>query len=149
MKSARQLDPNREALRQRLGALSKAFGIDTEFTAADVQKKATEFTGAGQYGRPEHRLPELFEAFTRDGQHVISIRSIGRQLKKDLDRVSSDGYHIELIVKDAHAGNAYKLVKEETEKQQGSTVSLEEAKKEESKVDLQVNLEKTGEEEPF
>jgi hypothetical protein len=140
MKTTRQLDPNRDDLRQRLEILSKLFGADTEFTAADVEKKATEMTitGGGLYGRPEMRFPELVGAFSRNGHHVNS-RSIGRQLMRDLNRVSSDGYHVELVEKDARSGHVYKLVKAEMqgstdETSRGSTnpqVNLEEAEEEE------------------
>jgi hypothetical protein len=131
MKSSRRLDPNRDALRRRLEALSSAFDANTEFTAADVQKKAAELTGTGGYGKPSYRFPELFDAFSRDGQHV-SAKSIGRQLTRDLDRVSGE-LHVELVVKD-HNRTAYKLVKVEEqgpaeEQRSTETVSPEEAVK--------------------
>jgi hypothetical protein len=120
-KTARQFDPNRDAMHQRISALLMAFGTDREFTAADVYKKATEMTVA-LYGKPAARFQDLLDAFSRDGH--INAKSIGRQLNRELDRISN-GHHIELTVKDAHHGTSYRLMGPPTEH-----ANLQEAEKE-------------------
>jgi hypothetical protein len=85
-KEARATDPQREARRLRLTAILKCFGIEKEFTAADVHTKALELRADSGTGRPVAAHPDLLAAFGRDDGRPISPKSIGKQLAKDLDR---------------------------------------------------------------
>jgi putative DNA primase/helicase len=93
--SARDMDPDRASLRQRIGALVGAFGAN-EFTAADIAQVATE----GNDRIPPQ--PNLREAYNnRDGK--ISAKSVGWQMKRDIDRVV-DNRKVERVGSNVNGG---------------------------------------------
>jgi putative DNA primase/helicase len=100
MQEARSIDPDRIAFGERISALTKCFGADKHFTAADVHSRANEAV---------HQ--DLFSAFSRDGKN-ISAKSIGNQLMRDRGRVSR-GYHVEIVAQDDKTSNTYMLVKDD------------------------------------
>jgi putative DNA primase/helicase len=81
IEEARSLDSDRSDLRARIDALVKQFRSNN-FTAADVYQKANQLTPT----IPQRWAnQDLFEAFSINGR-LLSTKSIGKQLVRDLDR---------------------------------------------------------------
>jgi putative DNA primase/helicase len=106
MADARQNDPQRDALRDRLEALAEAFG-DKQFTAKEVVAKMQEVKSS-MYGRPEPAHPELIDAFSGDGRQIFNTKKIGNQLSRDLDR-KMGALAIRRVSQDAKHGHRYKV----------------------------------------
>ncbi|WP_409187617.1 hypothetical protein [Bradyrhizobium sp. RDM4] len=119
MESARSLDPERGELRQRIAALTGAFGIEKEFTAAEVCRKAIETS----HGGSALAHPGLLEAFSRTDGRPLTAKSIGHQLMKHAGRVSA-GLLIELAVSNDRNGHRYRIKSNGVESADGVTEAL-------------------------
>jgi putative DNA primase/helicase len=84
-KDARERDPERSSLRQRVLMIKKHLYDKNSFTANDVSTKMLQ---------PDGRCQDLLDAFSRDGKPLNTL-SIGHQLARDEDRVV-DGFSIQL-----------------------------------------------------
>jgi hypothetical protein len=84
-KDARERDPERSSLRQRVLTVKKYFHGEDSFTANEISNAITQ---------QADRHQDLLNAFSRDGKPLNTI-SIGIQLGRDEDRVV-DGFSIQV-----------------------------------------------------
>jgi len=97
---ARARDPERGALRARVNALVKCFGVGKNFSANDVYTKALEPDDTAMAtGKQRLKYQDLFEAFIIPGSKD-NVKTIGWILSKAEGRVI-DGNSIQ-VVKDTH-----------------------------------------------
>ena len=106
MEEARDLDPQRAALRELIATLARHIGVETEFTAAQVHQR-TQIVNA----RGDAANQDLFDVFSRDGRRVSS-KSIGNTLMSARDKIS-DGLRIALVTANAKTANTYRIEKTE------------------------------------
>jgi putative DNA primase/helicase len=104
MKEARELDPERSALRARHDAIATTIGPNVEFSAADILSKAKAFNGGGAI------FPDIVAAFTTADGKINSL-TIGNQLSADNDRILGNRFIQRM--KRSTKGNTYKLVVEQ------------------------------------
>lgn len=103
--SAKALNPDREALAERLAILVRVFGVGQVFDAAAVRVKSLELTQEGG-GYPKPKYPELVEAYgTRNG---VTTKSVGRQMMRDIGRFAGD-YCLRLASKSDKTSNTYRI----------------------------------------
>lgn len=108
---AKAMDPERAALAERIRCLVLVFGTNRDFDAAAVRTKAEELTmDGGSYPKPKY--PQLVEAYGNN-RGVLSVKSIGRLITKDIDRVIGD-YCLRLSKPNPKTANTYRVEGPET-----------------------------------
>jgi putative DNA primase/helicase len=108
MEEARDLDPQRTALRELIAALARHIGVGTEFTAADVHQKILIVDARGLCANQD-----LFDVFSRDGRRATP-KSIGNTLMRARDKVS-DGRRIVRVKAVGKHANTYRVEPAEPE----------------------------------